>query len=236
MADEPRTLRQHDGWPAGGSAAVEAVRTFVLAAVRLYREGLADVLARSGGIDVVGIAAQADDAITAIARLRPEVAVLDVAGPGGLEIVRELRLEAPETRIVVLAVTEIDRDIVAWAEAGISGYVTRDGTLDDLVDAVMAAARGEARCTPRISAALLERVHALAAGRAASAGVTSLTAREREIAELLEAGLSNKEIATRLHIELPTVKNHVHSILGKLDVGRRADAVAELRRARLGMA
>lgn len=235
MADESRTLRQDDGWPAGGSAAVEPVRVFVLAAVRMYREGLADVLARSGAFDIVGSSAHAQDALAAVTRLRPDVAVLDVAGPGGLEVVRGLRLEAPETRIVVLAVTEIERDIVAWAEAGISGYVTRDGTLDDLVDAVTAAARGEARCAPRISAALLERVHALAAGRAASAGVTSLTAREREIAELLESGLSNKEIAARLHIELPTVKNHVHNILGKLDVTRRADAATELRRARLGV-
>lgn len=205
---------------------------FVFASVRFYREGIAGVLERAG-MNVVGLAAEWPDALDDVVAGRPDVVVLDVAGPRGLEIVRELRLSLPETRIVVLAIVEVERDVIAWAEAGISGYVTRDGSLDDIVRSVESAARREAHCAPNISGALLERLHVLASVRPSSPAVASLTTREREIASLLEAGLSNKQIALQLHIELPTVKNHVHSILGKLGVARRTDAASELRRARL---
>jgi len=207
------------------------MRVFVLASVRLYREGLADGL-RGAGMAVTGQAATWPEAVVAIVGQRPDVAVLDVTGPGGLEIVSELRRRVPHTRIVVLAVEEVERDIVAWAEAGISGYVTRDGTVDDLIRAVRCAARNEMHCPPRISAALLERVHVLAERGSLDTPIASLTTREHEIAELLEVGLSNKQIAAELQIELATVKNHVHSILGKLHVTRRIDAAAHMRRAR----
>ena len=207
------------------------LRVYVLVSVRLYREGLANALRRAG-MDVVGLAGSWADALVALVAQPPDVAVLDVARPGGLEIVSELRRRVPETRIVVLSVDEVERDVLAWAEAGISGYVTRDGSLDDLVRSVTSAARREAHCPPGISGALLERVHVLAACGPAPTPVGSLTVREREIAGLLEAGLSNKQIAARLQIELPTVKNHVHSILGKLQVAGRADAAAEMRRVR----
>jgi two-component system, NarL family, nitrate/nitrite response regulator NarL len=136
----------------------------------------------------------------------------------------------------VLAVDEVDRDVLAWAEAGIAGYVTRDGSVDDLIRAVRCAARHEIHCAPEIAAALLERVHVLAARGAHDTPIGSLTTREHEIAELLEAGLSNKQIAAELQIELATVKNHVHSILAKLQVTRRIDAAAHMRRARRALA
>jgi DNA-binding NarL/FixJ family response regulator len=213
----------------------EAIGVFVLAGVRLYREGLVEALDRSGTIDVVGVAANPEIALREVDRLRPAVAVLDVAGPAGLELVRELRSAMPATRIVVLAIAGAADDVLPWAEAGISGYVTCDDTLADLVDAVRAAVRGESRCSPEVSGALLERVHVLASERPVLSGVALLTDREREIAELLEERLTNKEIANRLQIELPTVKNHVHNILAKLEVSRRGDAAAEFRRARLGI-
>lgn len=229
MRDESNGLRHQ---PVS-AATDDRLRVFVLASIRLYREGIADALRRRPGIDVVGLASSHDDAVAIVDAKRPAVAVLDVAGDDGLELVRELRVLAPRMRIVVLAITEVDRDVLAWAEAGISGYVTRDGSLDDLVAAVTAAARGEAACAPRISAALLERVHALASAQPTTGALSRLTAREREIAELLEARLSNKQIAARLHIEVTTVKNHVHNILRKLQVTRRADAADELHRARV---
>jgi two-component system nitrate/nitrite response regulator NarL len=208
---------------------------FVLVSVRLYCEGLTDALRRAG-MEVTGHAASWADAIVAMVARPPDVAVLDVAGPGGLEIVGELRRRVPQTQIVVHAVDEVDRDVLAWAEAGIAGYVTRDGSVDDLIRAVRCAARHEIHCAPEIAAALLERVHVLAARGAHDTPIGSLTTREHEIAELLEAGLSNKQIAAELQIELATVKNHVHSILAKLQVTRRIDAAAHMRRARRALA
>lgn len=209
------------------------LRLFVLSPVRLYREGVADAL-RNAGMAVIGVAASWSDALAVLRARRPDVAVLDVAGPGGLDIVSALRHWVPETRVVVLAVDEVQRDVLAWAEAGISGYVTRDGSVADLVRAVRAAARHEAHCAPAISGALMEHVHELVVSGPTSTTIGSLTVREREIAELLELGLSNKAIAARLQIEPPTVKNHVHSILAKLKVTRRADAADRMRRARRG--
>jgi two-component system, NarL family, nitrate/nitrite response regulator NarL len=128
----------------------------------------------------------------------------------------------------VIGVSERDAEIVAWAEAGVAGYVVTDTSLDDLIPTIASVVRGETLCSPRISAVLLRRVKALAtAGTTVSLGV--LTPREIEVADLLAQGLSNKEIALCLSIALPTVKTHVHSILTKMSAHRRGEAVARLR-------
>jgi two-component system nitrate/nitrite response regulator NarL len=209
-------------------------RVLVVASVRLYREGLAAVLGRDDRLDVVGTAAGHHEAVEAVRRQTPDVAVLDPGGDDAEDIVRELAGAAPAVPVVALAVSETDADVVAWAEAGVAGYVTRDGSLDDLVTAVLCAAEGELACSPRMAAALLRRVRAVAGSGAEEPG-PALTAREVEIGRLIEQGLSNKEIAQQLHIELPTVKNHVHRILEKLGVHRRAEAAVRLRHSGLAL-
>lgn len=208
------------------------IGVLVIAGVRLYRDGVGRALARDARIEVVGTASTAAEAIALARERTPDAAVLDL-GAAGPSLVRELKAAAPGIRVVALAVHEVDADVVGWAEAGISGLVTQEGTVDDLVAAVVAAARDELACSPRMAAALLRRVQALAG--ASTGAEPALTPREIEIAQLLERGLSNKEIASRLHIELPTVKNHVHRILEKLGVGRRTEAAARIRRAGLAL-
>lgn len=148
-------------------------------------------------------------------------------------MVRAIAGTAPDVKVVALAVaeTETEDDIISCAEAGIAGYVPREGSGEDLLWTIEHVARGEAPCSPRIAATLLRRVAALAAERRpASRGATGLTPRQRQIVGLIGQGLSNREIAQRLCIELSTVKNHVHSALEKLGTNRRAEAVALLRR------
>ena len=212
-------MRYH---PEGRAASV-----FVIAPVRLYREGIADALERAGHT-VVGQATDVSDALGLLPDMPPAVALLDTEGADGRAAVRALRRRAPRMRIVVLAISGTAKDVIAWAEAGIAGYVTCHDSLDDLIETVAAAARGEAHCAPRVNGALLEHVHQLAAGRVASGAAAALTVREREIAECLCDGLSNKQIAAKLHIALPTVKNHVHSVLGKLEVSHRTEAARAL--------
>jgi DNA-binding NarL/FixJ family response regulator len=125
-------------------------------------------------------------------------------------------------------VPEADDEIVQLAEAGVDGLVTRDASLADVLDAVAAAVRRETLTSPTVAAVLLRRVASLA-GERRPAETSSLTRREREIVALIGRGLSNKEIAQSLRIELSTVKNHVHNILEKLHVPRRTDAVAAAR-------
>jgi two-component system nitrate/nitrite response regulator NarL len=133
----------------------------------------------------------------------------------------------PKARIVVLNLSDTDEQgVIAWAEAGVSGLLARDVDVDEVAQAVETTARGGTVCSPPLAALLLKRM----ARSAEERPVTSpLTSREREIAKLLEQGLSNKEIAARLEIELATVKNHVHSILTKLNARRRGQAAAMLR-------
>jgi DNA-binding NarL/FixJ family response regulator len=201
---------------------------FVIAEIRLYRDGLTDVLCREPEIEVVGAVGGWEEAAPMLRSLRPEVVVVDMATTGGLQLVGAIRALEPTPKVVALAVPNAEDKLLACAAAGVSGYVTREDSLETMVAAIQSVARGELLCTPRMAAALLDRVHALTTDRTQLGG-HELTPREREVLVLIGEGLPNKAIAQRLCIELPTVKNHVHHILEKLRVHRRADAVARLR-------
>jgi two-component system, NarL family, nitrate/nitrite response regulator NarL len=206
------------------------IRVVISASVRLYREGLAEILSRPEGIDVVGSAGSPLETAEVIERLRPDVVVLDATAPGGLDEVRQLARGNGDAKLVVLTVSDEEADLIAYAEAGVSGFITHEDSPAELTEAIRSVARGELRCSPRLAGTLLRRVTTLAADRPAAPGGVRFTPRELEVFRLLYEGLSNKQIAARLHIELPTVKHHVHHILEKLDVGRRGEAVARARR------
>jgi two-component system, NarL family, nitrate/nitrite response regulator NarL len=205
-------------------------RVLICSPVRLYREGLADVLSRTDGMSVVDVASTEAECLDAARRLAPGVTLLDLMTGGSLDTIRTLASEVPATQVVALAVPEREAEVINCIEAGASAFLTREQSLKDLLEAVDSVSRGEVRLTPRHGAMLVRRINALA-GRPPSAAArphVHLTRRQHEILALLGEGLSNKQIAARLCIELPTVKNHVHSILEKLAVGRRSEAVAWL--------
>ena len=159
----------------------------------------------------------------AIERRAPDMVLLDAGLPDGVAVTRAIRSRAPDVRVIVISVP--DGDVLAFAEAGIAGFVTREASTAELLAAIASVERGEALCSPRAAAALLDRVATLAAAEPVAAR-EPLTAREKEILGLITAGLSNKEIATRLVIGVPTVKTHVHNILRKLGASRRGQAAA----------
>lgn len=128
-----------------------------------------------------------------------------------------------------MGIPDADEHLIAFAEAGVLGFLEGEATVDELVASVECVARGEASCPPRVAATLLRRITFLTAAPARAADSTALTARERQIVQLIAEGLSNKEIAQRLYIEVATVKNHVHNILEKLQVSSRGEAAARLR-------
>jgi two-component system nitrate/nitrite response regulator NarL len=201
---------------------------FVLAEIRFYRDGLTDVLRRQPEMEIVGAAGGWEEAAPLLRLLRPEIVVVDMATTGGLELVGAIRALEPAPKVVALAVPDAEDEVLACAAAGVSGYVTRDDSLETMVAAIHSVARGELLCTPRMAAALFDRVRILTTDRT-DPGTDELTPRECEVLGLIGDGLSNKAIARRLCIELPTVKNHVHNILEKLRVHRRADAVSRFR-------
>jgi DNA-binding NarL/FixJ family response regulator len=210
-------------------AAIPPIRAIIISDVRLYREGLAFSLARDRRIAVVGIAQSLDEALPIIVAAWPDVVVLDMATAESLAMPKAICAAAPQTKIVAFAVGETEHDIWACAEAGIAGFVARDGSADDLAEAIEATLRGELHCSPRVAASLFRRIGTLSREQPAPAPVAMLTRREREIIKLLDGGLSNKEIALRLQIGATTVKNHVHNLLEKLNVHRRGEAAAMLR-------
>jgi two-component system nitrate/nitrite response regulator NarL len=239
----PARAQRPESFQAGGEFASEstdailavqpeAVRVFIVTDVRLYREGLSALLGRMAHIAVVGAAGSAAEGVARVRDLQPDVVLLDSRAGGNAGAARDLLDSAPRARVVALATPESEEDIIALAEAGVLGYVTRDESLVDLVTTIESVARGEMACSPWMATVLVRRVQALAAERPRP--TQRLTAREAEILELIAQGLSNKEIAARLYIEVTTVKNHVHNILEKLGVSRREEAVARSRMNRQG--
>jgi two-component system nitrate/nitrite response regulator NarL len=201
----------------------DMVSALVCAEVRLYREGLADALARSGRIDVVGAVSRPAEALVLAAELDPDVVLFDVSTLRGDELGSRMRALVSRTTVVALGVPEQEEHVIACAESGVAAFVTRETSLDELVAAIESVVTGDMLCSPQVAGTLLRRVRTLAAAHSALATAT-LTMREVQILDLIVDGLSNKEIALRLNIELSTAKNHVHSILGKLNVRRRSDA------------
>jgi DNA-binding NarL/FixJ family response regulator len=201
----------------------------VIGATRFYRESLARFLAEGDGITFLGTAATPAEAAGLLAGSETAIVLFDVVRTSDLRAIHLVREVAPGARIVALGLPELESEILACAEEGIVGFVGRDRSLEELVLAIRAAARGDFECSPALSGALLRHVGTLAAAHRRAPGGVALTPREDEVGALIERGLSNKEIARSLHIELPTVKNHVHNLLEKLQVSTRGQAAAVYR-------
>ncbi|NIE58657.1 MULTISPECIES: response regulator transcription factor [unclassified Burkholderia] len=202
-------------------------RVFILSDVRLYREGLALLLSGNESVELVG-AGPSSTALGALVENRAEVVLLDAALLICQGWVRRVCAN-DGMKVVVFALSEMDQDVIACAEAGIAAYVERDGTAEELVDAVCRAVRGEFLCSARVAGLLFRRVSVLSAERARTADGSVLTRREREIVPLIERCMSNKEIARHLDVGTATVKNHIHNMLNKLQVRRRNEIPARAR-------
>lgn len=204
-------------------------RVVIVSEVRLYREGLKSCLFPHPRIDVVGLAHCLDAALILISQACPDVVLIDMGTHNGPAISRAITTASPLMKIVGLAMDEFECDVREWATAGIAAYVSRDGSVDDLVAIIHDALEGELHCSPRVAALLLQHLVNLSRQNVERRSGVVLTCRELEIVGLIDDGLSNKEIARRLQISVSTVKNHVHNILEKSQARRRAEASAQFR-------
>jgi DNA-binding NarL/FixJ family response regulator len=156
--------------------------------------------------------------------MAPDVALVEMGIPDLDAIIPALAARSPRIPVVAIGIADSDTEVLACAERGVAGYVTRDGSVEELAATIRGAARGELICSPQTAGTLMRRLATLAAELNPRSATARLTRREREVAALMQEDLSNKEIASRLRIEVATVKNHVHNVLDKLQVHRRGEA------------
>ncbi|MDT0319611.1 response regulator transcription factor [Streptomyces millisiae] len=198
----------------------------------MIRAGVRAVLATDPEIEVVAEAGDGQDAVELARRHRPAVAVLDIRMPGinGIEAAAEIRRTVPSTSVIVLTTFGEDDYILRALGGGAAGFLIKSGEPEELVAGVRAVAEGGAYLSPKVAARVVAHLAATGAGTvagrrsAARDRVAALTAREREVLAFLGGGLSNGQIARRLHLVEGTVKAHVSSILARLGVDNRAAA------------
>jgi two-component system nitrate/nitrite response regulator NarL len=189
------------------------------------------LLGSDAELEIAGLHADCEDCVSAAQRVEPDIVLVDLAFGDSIQAIAALTATVPAARTVVVSVAQDERCVVDCARAGVAAFVSRDATVADLRRTILQTARGEHPGPSWLMPMLLRRVASHAEPEAPpESSLQRLTRREREVLDLVADGLSNKQIARRLRIELPTVKNHVHSILDKLDVSRRAQAVAYLHR------
>jgi two-component system, NarL family, nitrate/nitrite response regulator NarL len=200
-------------------AAEQRLGILIVSKVRFFAEALADILGRDQAVSI-SVASQ----FSSLAEMQPDVVLLDAAFPNGTAEVRHIGNVASGVRVVVLAITETEENIILWAEAGAAGYIPATAGMADLNALIADVMRGEQRCPGRVVGGLLRWI--AKGGRAAGASqgapfAANLTIREMQIIQLVGDGLSNKDIARRLNIGVGTTKSHVHNLLRKLGLQRR---------------
>jgi two-component system response regulator DevR len=211
----------------------EPIRVFLLDDHEIVRRGLRELLEAESDIEICAEAGTAEEALARIPPTAPDVAVLDVRLPDGdgVEVCREVRSRHPEIRCLMLTSYSDDEALFEAIMAGASGYLLKQIRGTDLVDAVRRVASGQSLLDPSVTASVLER---LRAGPETDERLQRLTEQERRILDLIAEGLTNRQIAERVHLAEKTVKNYVSNLLAKLGMERRTQAAVYATRLRPG--
>ena len=187
----------------------------------MFRTGVRAELA--GTVDVVGEAADVDEAVAAVSSARPDVVLLDVhlPGGGGVEVMRRVSSRLPETKFLALSVSDAAEDVIGTIRGGARGYVTKSITGPELVSAIDRVADGDAVFSPRLAGFVLDAFAGSIAVAQVDEDLDRLTEREREVMRLIARGYAYKEVASELFISVKTVETHVSSVLRKLQLSSR---------------
>jgi two-component system NarL family response regulator len=202
------------------------VPVFLIEDNRLLRDGLSSMLSAQG-LDVVASARSGLEAMREVARVKPALVLLDSAlgDRDSPRFVQEVKQAFPEIKIIVMGLLPAHDDFVEFIKAGVAGFILKDATIEVFVDTIMAVADGVNVLPSLLTSTLFSHVAAVALsrGKRGAKAAVRMTSRERQVIELIAEGLSNKEIAERLHVATHTVKSHVHNILEKLTLHTRLE-------------
>lgn len=207
------------------------IRVLVVNNMRLISSVITTVLMDEPDIQVVGRTTSVEEAIARAPECDILLVTTQLRDQGALRITQAIAQAGMPTKVLIIGLAESKKEILQYAEAGAAGYVLQNESVHDLLIKIRASYHDQALISPEIAAALLSRVSELAQASPATDELGSaeeLTPRETEILELIGKGLSNREVADRLVLEVGTVKNHVHSILQKLNVSNRHEATRHL--------
>ncbi len=203
------------------TATVARRRVVIVDDHAMFRTGVRAEIA--GDLDVVGEAADVDEAVAVIAAQRPDVVLLDVhlPGGGGVEVMRRLATRVPDVRFLALSVSDAAEDVIGTIRGGARGYVTKSITGPELVSAVGRVADGDAVFSPRLAGFVLDAFAGTIEVAQVDEDLDRLTEREREVMRLIARGYAYKEVASELFISIKTVETHVSSVLRKLQLSSR---------------
>ena len=212
------------------------IRVLVVDDQRIVRQGLTTILKYEPGIEVAGQAADGLQAVELVGELAPDVVLMDLKMPrlGGIPATRRICRQWPETQVIILTTYDADDLVFEGIKAGAKGYLLKDASAEELVAAIRGVMRGESSIDPAVARRVMEEFQRLAASEAVGRSRTEvrdeplvepLTPREEDVLDLLAEGLSNREIAGRLHLTEGTVRNYVSTIIAKLQANDRTHAV-----------
>jgi DNA-binding NarL/FixJ family response regulator len=193
----------------------DPIRVLVVDDHPVVRRGLFSMLNGESGISVVGMACSGEEGLHLAEKLKPDVVLLDLRMPNmsGVEVIVALRAASPDQKILVLTNYQLDEDVFNALEAGALGYLLKSASQEEVIEAIVAVSQGRRRIPTALAMRLAERV-----------GRSALSAREQEVLELVVQGLTNKEIGHKLYISDITARNHVISLIAKLDAKDRTEA------------
>ncbi len=222
--------------PGNPREGAEPLRVLIADDHPLFRDGLRTLLASAPDAQLVGEATTGEEAVSLVAELQPDVAVMDLQMPGmgGIEATRRIVSGSPHVRVLVVTMFEDDATVFSAMRAGARGYVLKGANYREMLRAIQAVGDGEAIFSPAVAVRLADYFANSIRPSAPPDVFPELSEREREILDLLARGLKNPEIAARLYLSPKTVRNNVSNILHKLQVADRTQAVIRAREAGLG--
>jgi two-component system nitrate/nitrite response regulator NarL len=211
----------------------------IISAVRIFGDCLRETLVQADFVASCECCTDPSKVLPKLLHGRPDVVLLDAAHRKGHDFICSIRRNSPETKVVVVAVAEDPEDIIFWVEAGAEGFIPAGVAAHEIIPLLLDILRGDQACTAHVAGGLLRRLCEVTRSggtRSPDQSDPVLTKRELQVLELVCVGMSNKEIARCLDIEVTTTKSHVHNVLTKLSIQKRSQAVVRMReyRMRLG--